>query len=97
MLIDIVIEALRGGILIFGFSRVIEWLVVKRVMDNPVNGGVVSLIATWALFELAWTQFDGERHGVLPIGLDGLLIALLFSFPTLYRRHLNASGTPADF
>ncbi len=96
MLTGIIISALLGGVLIWGLSGIIEWLVVKRVMDNPLHGGVIALIATWALLELTWVQFDGERIGLLPYGLDGLVIALLISIPALRRRHRHASDARAE-
>lgn len=96
MLIGSVVSALLGGALIWGLSGIVEWLVVKRVMDNPVHGGVISIIATWALLELAWLQFDGERISILPFGLEGLVIALLMSVPALRRRHRRAQESRAD-
>ncbi len=70
---------------IYGFSIIIEWLVIKRVVNDPANGLMTSICCSYVLSVIyAYTvpKFD------FTIFIDmtlGLFLALLVCVPT-YRK-----------
>ncbi len=79
------------GIGIWAFSFFTEWLIVKRVIDNPAKGGIVSIFLSFAI-ALVWNVIDmanGKQAVVtwqtLLILFGGLGGALLLQWPG-YKR-----------
>lgn len=72
-----------GGILaVYLLSKLVEWLVVKRVMDDPVNGVIVSVIAAYILAVVIYGfgSADGGSwsfKGVIPYLPGAIIVGIL--------------------
>jgi thiol:disulfide interchange protein len=77
------------GLMIFGVSLFVEWLVIKHVMDNPANGLLASVFGAFMVFFLG-SLITGNLGSTGVIALvGGLLLALAFSMPSYFKRKKN--------
>jgi hypothetical protein len=92
-MIGYLIGILLIGLMIFGASLFVEWLVVKHVMDNPANGLIVSILGAFAILTGAYLVggfFDEAMFVTLP---GGLVFALLLALPGYLRRKKALENT----
>ena len=87
-----VIMTLVAALGIYGFSFIIEWILVKRIMDNGAHGLIVSLCASFLVsFVPLLLSSDAESSFILVMIL-GFLIALAISYPSYRRRKQKEDG-----
>ncbi|MDB5581323.1 MAG: hypothetical protein JWR80_6499 [Bradyrhizobium sp.] len=81
------------------FSLLLEWAIFKRVMDDPIAGKVISLLAAWALTSLiiASGAIIFRGGALLLIGAAALLLLpfAIRSGLAARRRVLAGGGTQA--
>lgn len=75
-----------GGLSIYGTSLLVEWLIIKHVMDNPAHGLVVAITIPFVL-GIIYQIFTGSFDTLsIIIGVPAYLLALSFGYPSYLRR-----------
>ena len=63
------IGAFVGGfVLIYLLSKLIEWAVIKRVMDDPIKGGFTSIAIAYVLASILYGFGSANGGAWLPYG-----------------------------
>lgn len=72
-----IVGAIGGIILVFILASLIEWLVVSRIMDNPMQGTSISVVLAYCIAVFVYTWNSGLPYSyAATMYLPGLLVVM---------------------
>ena len=76
-----------GGFLgVYIFSAIIEWAIIKRVMDDPAKGGLVSTFWAWVAASFFYYMNTGRIIGPVVYGIPAIVIGV-WKFWRAQKQH----------
>ncbi len=86
MIVAILIGLLLSVVSTYGFSVIVEYALIKHVMDDAIKGLVVSIILGWIITLIWGVYFIGFGTLSMGVAVGGLIGALALAYPGIRRR-----------